>query len=514
MIFQIIIIEASLQFKPPGLQKAGHLLYKEYRQHEAVGIINMEHIGIYLKNIYLNNLKGQLVFRKGHVRKFLFFQDGFLIHARTNESKELLGEVLFRTGRISRETHAKLDALIEPKKSIGEILIEKNLISREDLKEGLEIQMREIILNMFPVFYADFNFENKDQFAQETFDVKIAIPTLIEDGIRRMKFDKQLKDMLKENRFRPKSKEFFFRLSEVEKDIYKKITEGGDPEAVFQIMDVQKEDYWKGLYLLVCLDLIEAFGEESDERKKAEWASQSDSRLKAVLKMYPKIGGMTYYQALDVTNNASPEEVKKAYFIAARQYHPDLFSRELDYEIKEKIDDVFDFITQAYQTLSDEKKREEYEQKRKKDTPIDQSDGRKKAEVQFRKGKTLYDQSRYKEALIFLEEAVRLDPNKANYFLLLALSQAKMEMYQRQAEKNFLKAIEISPWNAESFVGLGMMYKKAGLRVKAEKQFRKALSIDPDHRAAKRQLSEMKGKPGKKTLKEMLSKSIFSKKDK
>ncbi len=474
----------------------------------------MDHIGFHLKHIYFQNLKGQLAFRKSHVQKFLFFQDGYLVHARTNEPRELLGEVLFRTGRISKDIHAKLDALIDPQQSIGEILIEKNMIIRKVLEEGLEIQMREIMLNTFSVFRAEINFEPKDQFTQETFDVKIGIPSLIEDGIRRMKYDHQLKEMLKEKRFGPSSKEFFFRLSEVEKDIFKKITDGGDPEAVFQTMDVQMEDYWKGIYLLVCLNLIEAYGEEGEERKKSTGFEDSDFRVKAVLRLFPKLDEMDYYQALEVSKEATSGEVKKAYFAAARKYHPDLFSRDLPYDIKEKIDDVFDYITQAYQTLSNERNRKEYDRKKDKEPLADKNDLRKKGEVQFRKGKTLYDQSRFKEALSFLEEAVRLDPNKANYFLLLALTQSKIEMYQRQAEKNFVKAIEISPWNAESYVGLGIMYRKAGLRIKAEKQFRKALTIDPDHRTARRQLAEMGGKPKKKGLKDILSLDIFSKKNK
>jgi curved DNA-binding protein CbpA len=474
----------------------------------------MDHIGLKLKQIYFNNLKGLLVFRKFRVQKFFFFQEGCLIHARTNEPQELLGEFLFRTGRISQATYSKLDGLIDPKKSIGQILIQKQLISREDLQEALEIQMREILLNTFPLFNADMNFESKEQFIEETFDVKIRIPVLIEDGIRRMKYDDHLKEILCHNRFAPKSKEFFFRLSEIEKVIYKKISDGGDPEGVLRTMNIQPEDYWKGLYLLLCLNLIEAYGENGQKNSRSAGADQSDPRLKDVMRLHPKIEEMSYYQVLDVTKESASAEVKKAYFKAARKYHPDLFNRELPHDIREQIDDVFDFITQAYQTLSHERTRKEYDKAQEKQIPVDKGDLRKKGEVQFRKGKTLYDQSRHKEALAFLEEAVRLDPNQANYFLLLALTQSKIPMYHRQAEKNFFKAIEISPWNAESYVGLGMMYRKAGLRIKAEKQFRKALAIDSDHRAAQRQLAEMNGKPKKKSLKEILSLDFISKKKK
>lgn len=499
-----------------GIAKKVNMLYKGMKGTAPTSRSIMEHIGFYLKKIYFNTLKGQLAFRKGQVQKFLFFQDGFLIHARTNQPEEMLGGILFRTGRISKQTHSKLDAFIEPKKSIGEILIEKNLISTEDLKEGLNIQMREILLNTFPVFGADINFESKDRYSGETFDARVNIPSLIEDGIRRMKCDESLIQILKEKRFVPKSKDFFFRLSEQEKVIYDKIGREGEPLELLRSMEISKEDFWKGLYLLFCLDLIRMESGESGGEKKTSGSSQpsSDSRLDEILELYPRLNQMSYYQVLGISEDVDIAEVKKAYFLAARKYHPDLFSRKLPHDVREKIDDVFDFVTKAYHTLSHERKRKEYDRERTQQSPAEKSNAKKKAEVQFRKGKTLYDQSRFKEALVFLEEAVRLDTRQANYFLLLALTQAKIEMYHQQAEKNFLRSIEMAPWNAESYAGLGLMYKKAGLRVKAERYFRKALSIDSDHKAARSQLAELTAKSQKKSLKDYLSMDIFSKKDK
>ncbi|TMR31082.1 DnaJ domain-containing protein, partial [Actinomadura geliboluensis] len=61
-----------------------------------------------------------------------------------------------------------------------------------------------------------------------------------------------------------------------------------------------------------------------------------------------------YYATLGVRRDASADEVKKAYRRLARELHPDV---NPDPETQEK----FKEITQAYEVLSDPKKREMYD---------------------------------------------------------------------------------------------------------------------------------------------------------
>lgn len=61
-----------------------------------------------------------------------------------------------------------------------------------------------------------------------------------------------------------------------------------------------------------------------------------------------------YYTILGVTKTASLEEIKKAYRKLALKYHPDQGGKETEAQFKE--------INEAYQALSDPKKREQYDQ--------------------------------------------------------------------------------------------------------------------------------------------------------
>lgn len=64
-----------------------------------------------------------------------------------------------------------------------------------------------------------------------------------------------------------------------------------------------------------------------------------------------------YYEILEVDKNASQEIIKKAYSTLAKKYHPDLQpeDKKNDAEIK------FKLINEAYETLSNEESRKEYD---------------------------------------------------------------------------------------------------------------------------------------------------------
>jgi len=471
----------------------------------------MDHIGYFLKRIYFKDSNGQLNFRRGNIQKYLFFKDRKLVYAKTNQSNELLGEVLFRLGKISKENYSKIDTYIEPKKSIGENLVSKKLISRPDLIEGLKYQMREITLNLFPIFDGRFEFEKKEQYRVEEFEVEIDIPDLIEDGIRRMKYDDSLKNLMKEKVFQYRSKKFFLRLTEGEKEVLSAIN-GKNSSDVVKSSNFDPSSFWKDVYLLYCLGMIEGVNEQKEEafqedkKRDFDQDENQEEEIKNVLNLYAKIESMDYYQILNVSKNASTNEIKKAYFYAARKYHPDLFSRDLPSEIRDKINDVFHRITECYQTLINSEKRKKYDEegdeayeKEKEQSP------KEEAEVRFRQGKKLYDQGQYRKAIAYLHAAVRLRSDKADYYILLALAQSKIDAYQREAELNFKKATQLEPWNPDGYVGLGLLYKKASLKIKAANQFKKALEVDPDHPGARKALLEIKGKKEKKSFQDILS---------
>ena len=68
---------------------------------------------------------------------------------------------------------------------------------------------------------------------------------------------------------------------------------------------------------------------------------------------------MNYYEVLGVSENADISEIKKKYRKLAMKYHPDRNSGD------ENATKKFREVTEAYEILWDEKKREEYDCRRK-----------------------------------------------------------------------------------------------------------------------------------------------------
>lgn len=74
---------------------------------------------------------------------------------------------------------------------------------------------------------------------------------------------------------------------------------------------------------------------------------------------------MDYYAVLEISKSATPEEIKKAYRALAKKYHPDVNPNDPEAESK------FKQVQEAYEVLSDESKRMNYDRYGSADAPPD-----------------------------------------------------------------------------------------------------------------------------------------------
>jgi tetratricopeptide (TPR) repeat protein len=469
----------------------------------------MAHIAPFLKDVALRHKTGHLHFRRDNIQKHLYFQEGNLIFTKTNIPSERLGDVLFRSGKITEDTYRLIPTLIQPDAMLGETLVKRNLVSQKVLYEGLVTQMTSITLALFGYFDADITFRERGRFLEGGLEQKIGLPPLIARGIRDMPFHPAVQEALTGKlplRDRDDNEEL---LTAEERKILAFVDGNTDADAL--AAGGRPEFVWKTLYLFDCLGLVEMPSRE----KKPEGGELRD-RLDEALELQKLLPGLAAHQILGVPSHADEAEVKKAYFKLARKFHPDLFGRILTPEQKSRIGEVFDAITKAYKNMS-QKTAESGPGNRSQggETGVDK-DRAKNAEIRYRQGKTLFNRGRFDEAIALLEEAVALKDDKADYYVLLAMAQSKVDAMTKRAEANFLRAAALEPWNPEEHVGLGVLYRQEGLFARAKKEFEKALELDPEHIIARRELRVLANKGDeKKGLKGILTKDLFgSKKNK
>jgi curved DNA-binding protein CbpA len=468
----------------------------------------MNHIATHLRDIFFGKKTGSLVFRRGEIVKYFFFDKGAIFQVKTNQRDERLGEILVKLERLSKEAHARLDEFIEPNTNIGEVLKTQGVITENDLGDALSQQIRESLLNVFRFFDAEIEFQPKESFAGAPAESRVSVPLLIEYGIRRMPSDPALASFLAHRTPVLARKTYAYLLTVEEKEILEKVDGKDTAETILRTLTMPPDQFWKSLYLFYCLGVVDWSGEEAvpeastDEKERMRKPSESHEdaprQVAEVLALRDMLPSMTLYQILNLPKTASDEDIKKAYFQMARRFHPDRFDRQVVAEFKAQIHEVFDGITNAYRVLSNKDSRRVYDAK---SGPVaaqeDAQEIYKKADIKFRQGKTLHGQGRYDEAIAYLEEAVRMRRDKADYYLLLAMCESKLKAYVKKSEEDFLKAIQLEPWNPEGYFGLGMLYKNEGLSTKAIKQFEKALSVDADHPSAREALVDLTGGPKK-----------------
>ncbi|HEX2271254.1 MAG TPA: DnaJ domain-containing protein [Pyrinomonadaceae bacterium] len=229
----------------------------------------------------------------------------------------------------------------------------------------------------------------------------------------------------------------------------------------------------------------------------------------------------TYYDLLGVDASAPSEQLKSAYYEIARRYHPDRF-RKTEPALIGRIESAFARITQAYDTLRDEGLRANYDKKlqaRRKAqqlaapkpttstpktptptattadaTPVEPGlSPAQRAENDFKEGFAALEQGQRSVAAGLFASAARLAPNEPRYRAYYGQMLAAQEHTRRAAEAELQAAIRLDPQNAEYRLMLAQLFRDLGFVIRARGEAERAVAADPNNRKARELLRELKG---------------------
>lgn len=461
-----------------------------------------------------DKLTGELQIVHENFTKRLFFSKGRLAFATTTVDKERLGDVLMTAGKISKQDLHKLTKIIEYSKSsrkVGEILVEITSLTMQDIYYALIYQIKVIACSTFSLTDGQWRFMMKQPEIPNTHRFKVRIPELVAEGVKRIYDNSYYK-----HRFALRAPV----TTTMPEDVRRYLTSGqikfcldisnytNEPVSrIIPNMDLPDEEFWRNLILLYLMNVVDFVEYTVDE--------EANKNIEEINDLFEKVNKkkVNFYDLLGVDQGADAARIKESYFNYSKKYHPDRILAAPDSTVKLRANEVFAEINRAFETLSNENKKQDYDaqsMRQKQGLHEDGGNRTRKARSSYLKANGLFKKKHYYEASSLMEDAIQADPNKASYHLLLGLCHSKLPATKHKAERHLKKAADLEPWNADHMFALGELYKSENLMKKAQVYFDKALEINMEHTLAgkaKEDLARMFGKGPKKPLF-----SIFGKK--
>ncbi len=209
-----------------------------------------------------------------------------------------------------------------------------------------------------------------------------------------------------------------------------------------------------------------------------------------------------YFALLGVTRETSNDEMQKAYFLLARDLHPDkIKALGLD-DTDRRAHKVFSQVNKAFAVLTDKEKRAHYQEvlkaggekayKEQLEKAESEAMAMFEAEDQHQQGEMWIRKGRMMEAGKFFKKAVELNPTEGEHLIMYLWTEfrlardavASFEELDPQAQK----AIEMSPNSPDCHLYRGRMAKEARKDAIARACFNKVLELEPGHQSATQEL--------------------------
>jgi curved DNA-binding protein CbpA len=197
-----------------------------------------------------------------------------------------------------------------------------------------------------------------------------------------------------------------------------------------------------------------------------------------------------YYMVLDIPPIAPVEEIRKAYRVLSKKYHPDLNPDQ-----KNVSDEKMKELVEAYNNLNDTNKRKAYDKQ-------PQFQVRKFSKTRKMPSKNDFNAKKSKPKVSFLQKllrpftrktaaAVGPDPRQADVHFTLGLSMSDNESFLDQARSEFVLAIKYDPTHKEAAYNFALMCYKLGQWDEARSGFQKFLLTSPEDPHAKKIIALM-----------------------
>ncbi|HET7286136.1 MAG TPA: DnaJ domain-containing protein [Pyrinomonadaceae bacterium] len=473
-----------------------------------------------IREISAKSLGGRLSLEHDRIKVVSYFDDGTLVYAASNLRTLRLREYLKKTELVSETDLARFNERLPDIELLKQLTAQKLLSSTA--ADQLHTRLVTDVLRMALVWTSGtWELESRSRL-NEQLNLKIDIDSLLLEASRRMP-----KDFIA-LRFRNEAEVITPRAEPLINDNLLPaeaflLSRLDRPMALHELVAISGMGETETLRLVYSLGLAGLLQRERWESVLLDQPEQKPAPPPPPPEPEPEEEPLdvetflervrtaqTYYDVLGVSGEVSAQSLKDLYYQLARLYHPDRF-RKSEPALLKKIESAFARITQAYETLRDDRTRATYDSKLqsrrkaeqlaqsapKATTPAPQSEpvaagatepsisAAERAEAQFKEGFAALELGQRKVALGLFASAASAAPKEPRYRAFYGQMLAANEATRRAAETELLAAVKLDPQNAEYRVMLAELYRDLGLKLRAKGEAERAVAADPDNRKAR-----------------------------
>jgi tetratricopeptide (TPR) repeat protein len=475
---KVMWIHQSNSEQKVGIKKAGPLK----------GCIEDFHFADTLLGLQIGQRTGILQVELGEIVRKIYVSSGDMIFSISNYEHEHLGAMLVREGGITPEQYqGVLQEMKETNQRMGRVLVGQGLMTPKEIWKIVRKQIEEIILNLFNLEEGIFTFDEMPALpTEELITLKLSAANLIYNGIKRINNLRRIgRDMPSTDKvlyYSPDPLNLFqnLRLDRAGQKVISCLDRKSTIRDILELTGLDDIEGLKTIYALLNTRIIEVIdGKEpsldlsKDEIEDIFERKADPKTMEMIENMFRNHERLGFYRALGLNSDASQSEIKKAYFQAAKKYHPDIHFFLEDDSLKYKLSHIFSYIHSL--TIK----------------PAKLGSKQEKARNRFEYGRTLFRKKQFKEAERVLGQALYINSFKSEYhyyYGLALLEQVKLS----EAKKAIEQAIRLDPINPDYIATLGKVFLKMGLPTRAKTLFNKALKISQDNKTAFEGLEKIK----------------------
>ena len=215
--------------------------------------------------------------------------------------------------------------------------------------------------------------------------------------------------------------------------------------------------------------------------------------LRALQEALPLARDPDLFARLGLARGSSQDDVKGAYLLRVKQFHPDRFASPELADLQADLREILSGLNEAYGVLSDRARRTDYLARTAAGGRAPTEAAAASARADFQRAEAARKAGDHARARVFLEAAVRADRRPD---LLVALAAETLESGKpedRERARAHLDEAMKDPACSAAFLVAGKMARDDGEPDRAEKLFRAALRADPRNPDAAVAIRQLEG---------------------